>query len=318
VIDPITLTFEKIEPDGAGRAPPARATRGRIFALSYARSFAALAMISLVAVACGTSGDKVCNQNASPLNVCPKGATVKGVDVSKYDPNVNWASAKAAKIVFAFARVSDGLNYPDATFLGNWDGMKQQGIVRGVYQYFRSSQDPIKQADYMLAQLAKGGAPLATDLPPVMDIETADGVSTTAVRAAMQKWLDYVELKTGRKPLVYTANFMSATIGPGFSKYPLWVANYGAQCPLMPDGWTTWKFWQYDDKGTVPGVGTGNVDVDEFDGTLQDLLTFAQGPSQDGGVPTTDGGAPADGGLTDGGPRTDSGTPDTAPDPCAR
>lgn len=291
--------------------------RVRVGGVSRHRTLAGLTVLtvaSAIAVACGTSGNKVCGSSAAPLNVCPKGPTVKGVDVSKYDPNVNWASAKAAKITFAFARVSDGLNYPDATFLTNWDGMKQQGIVRGVYQYFRASQDPIKQADYMLAQLAKGGA-LPNDLPPVMDIETADGVGVSAVRAAMQKWLDYVELKTGRRPLVYTANFMSATIGTGFSKYPLWVANYGAQCPLMPDGWTTWKFWQYDDKGTVPGVGTGNVDVDEFDGTLQDLLAFAQGPTPDAGAP--DGGGDGGGG-SDAGAGPDSGARDAAPvDPCA-
>lgn len=265
--------------------------------------------------ACGSNGNKTCASTSSPLNVCPKGATVKGLDVSKYDGNPNWAQVKAAGNAFAFARVSDGLGYPDATFQPNWAGMKQQGMVRGVYQYFRASQDPIQQADYLLGELAKGGAQ-PTDLPPVMDIETADGVSASAVRAAMQKWLDHVEQKLGRRPMIYTANFMSATLGTGFAKYPLWVANYKAQCPLMPDGWTTWRFWQYDDKGTVPGVGASSVDVDEFDGTLQELLAFAEGPAQDGGAPAADAGATADAAVDadSGAPARDSGAP---ADPCA-
>ncbi len=237
-----------------------------------------------LAVACGSQPDNTCS-NAAALTVCPDGLVVQGIDVSKYQGTVDWAAAKKGGVQFAIARVSDGLGYPDATFVPNWDGMKQQGIVRGVYQFFRASQDPVQQADYMLGQMAKAGA-LPNDLPPVMDIETADGVSTNAVRKAMATWLDYVAQKVGRKPMIYTANFMSSILGSGFTGYPLWVANYGAKCPLMPTGWTAWIFWQYDDKGTVKGVGTaGGLDMDEFNGTLGDLLAFANPPAPDAGAP---------------------------------
>ena len=49
--------------------------------------------------------------------------------------------------------------------------------------------------------------------------------------------LSRIETKLKVKPIVYTAAFMSNVIGTNFSGYVLWVANYGATCPLMPSGW---------------------------------------------------------------------------------
>ena len=82
-----------------------------------------------------------------------------------------------------------------------------------------------------------------------------------------------VEAKFGVKPIVYTANFMSGVIGTSFGSYPLWVANYGATCPLMPSGWTDWKFWQNSDSGSVSGIA-GAVDTNFFNGTLAQLQTM--------------------------------------------
>jgi lysozyme len=95
------------------------------------------------------------------------------------------------------------------------------------------------------------------------------------MRAHVKTWLARIEAKTGRRPIVYTAAFMSATIGTGFSAYPLWVANYGATCPSMPSGWTKWQFWQTSESGTVSGIPV-KTDLDVFNGTLADLQAFAR------------------------------------------
>ena len=54
-------------------------------------------------------------------------------------------------------------------------------------------------------------------------------------------------------------------------------ANYGATCPLMPSNFTQWKMWQYSSTGTVPGI-SGSVDMDEFNGSLSQLVAFAGTP----------------------------------------
>jgi lysozyme len=196
---------------------------------------------------------------------------------------------KASGRKFAIARVSDGTTVIDPKFTANWQGMKAAGLVRGVYQFFRPNQDPVAQADILLNALAKGGSE-DTDLPAVLDVETAGGVSNAAVRAAMKTWLDRVEQKTGRKPIIYTAAFMSSVIGTGWTAYPLWVANYETTCPTMPSDWSKWKFWQYSSTVSVPGI-TGNVDANHWNGTLQELIDWAKGPPP-APPPAADGGAP--------------------------
>jgi lysozyme len=236
--------------------------------------------------ASGSSGESSCS-SGNALRVCSTGTTIKGVDVSTYQGTVNWASVKATGYVFGFARISDGLNHNDATFAPNWHAMKTAGVIRGAYQFFRPSQDPVQQADLVIAALAAAGPIASGDLPAVLDLEVTDGMSNAVVVSRAKQWLAHIESATGRKPLVYTAAFMSATIGTSFGGYPLWVANYGTTCPSMPSGWTDWRFWQDSSTGSVSGI-SGSVDTNEFQGTLAQLKTFTEGtagPSHDAGSP---------------------------------
>ena len=214
--------------------------------------------------------------------VCPQSGTLTtGIDVSKWQSSIDWAAVKAGgKVKFAITRASHGVNTVDSRFDYNFKAIRAQGLLRGVYQYFEPGQDPIAQADLMLSMINNAGGLQPGDLPPVLDLETTSGKSPAVVQSQALKWLQRVEAKTGRKPMVYTAAYFSqSNIGAALKAYPLWIANYkytttGA-CPLMPDsGWSRWRIWQYSDKGSVPGI-SGNVDMNVFDGSLADLKAFA-------------------------------------------
>jgi len=61
--------------------------------------------------------------------------------------------------------------------------------------------------------------------------------------------------------------------------YPLWLAHYPGQYipgidPVLPRGWFKWTLWQYSKKGRVNGVNA-NVDLDVFNGSLEELYQFA-------------------------------------------
>jgi lysozyme len=233
---------------------------------------------------------------SSALQVCPGASALHGVDVSTYQGTIAWAQVKAAKIDFAFARISDGTTHPDAQFASNWQGMKSAGLVRGAYQYFRASQDAAGQANLVVSSLATAGGLLPGDLPVVLDLETADGQSESTIEAHVQTWLVAVAAQTGRAPIVYTSLGTYPVTTSAFASYPLWVADWTTACPAMPNGWSDWKFWQYSDTGSVPGI-SGAVDLDEFDGTLADLTSFGGGRGLDGA--TLDGGNRGDGGGGD-------------------
>src|SRR5215831_3258147 len=109
---------------------------------------------------------------------CADGVTVKGMDVSYYEASVDWAAAHADGIDFAFIRATDGVQYIDPKFPTYWAGAKAAGVIRGAYQFFRPAEDPIAQADLLLA---KTGPYELGDLPPVIDVEVNGGLSQAGV-----------------------------------------------------------------------------------------------------------------------------------------
>ncbi len=198
---------------------------------------------------------------------CGAPQRVAGIDVSSYQGDVDWKKVKAAGVLFAFARVSDGADTVDPKLAANLAGMKRAGLLRGAYQYFRASADWKAQADLMLAALRKGRG---VELPPVVDVETDDGQKPELLQQRLRAWLRRVEKRARKRPIIYTSPAMSEKLGGRFGSFRLWIAHYQVECPTVPDGWTRWHFWQHSQTGRVPGV-LGDVDLDHFAGTLGEL-----------------------------------------------
>ena len=275
---------------------------------SRAMAVGAALLCTALLLACGASGRPFppgFNLPASSaLTDCTDAGLLPGVDVSEYDATVNWPEARDAGIVFAIARVSDGLDFPDPYFDSNWADIKSVGMIRGVYQFFEPDQDPHLQAQLLLSHIPDFGP---GDLAPVIDVETLDSLDAGDAAGAVQTWVADIEGALGRRPIIYT----SARVWTEFDNPPLsadlWVANWDVPCPAIPTTWSGpgWLFWQYSSTGTVPGLTAEPADLDRFNGSLAELETYANGPvSLDGGSD-----AGADGGLEDAGP-VDAGASD--------
>jgi len=202
---------------------------------------------------------------------------LSGIDVSYYQGTVNWQSVKEAGNTFAFARATYGSSKVDSKFSANWSAMKAAGIIRGTYHFYVSANDPTAQANLFLQTV---GHLESNDLPPVLDVEAGGG--TTNLVNGVQQWLDIVEQGLGRTPMIYTGvSFWNDNMTSGFGRYPLWVAEYGVSTPKKVNGWSTWAFWQYSQSGSVAGMNP--VDLDYFNGSLDDLLALigasASGPA---------------------------------------
>lgn len=207
--------------------------------------------------------------------VCAAGDTLFGIDVSYYQGDIDWNAVAANGVVFAWVRVSHSTQFEDPKFKANLDGARAAGVHTGVYQFFEPSQDPIAQADLLLAKL---GPLMPGDMPPMIDIESQDPVPPGAYADAVRAWLDHVEQATGVTPFIYTGYYYwnDHLATDEFADHPLWIANYNPGCPLIPDAWATWTAHQYCDCGQVPGIA-GNVDVNHFNGSEEDLLGYAVG-----------------------------------------
>ena len=91
------------------------------------------------------------------------------------------------------------------------------------------------------------------DLPPVLDVEQLNGVSSAQLKKEIKKWLEIAENHYGIKPIIYTnVDFYNRHLGSEFDEYPLWVAHYyQLEQPRISRGWI---FWQHSDVGRVNGI----------------------------------------------------------------
>lgn len=202
-------------------------------------------------------------------------ALLTGIDVSEWQGNVDWQTVKQGGIAFAFARATYGATLVDPQFSANWRGMRTAGIVRGTYHFFVTADDPAQQADLFIKTV---GSLAGSDLPPVLDVELESGTGSNLI-SGVQTWLGLVEQGLGRQPMIYTGpSFWNEYMTGGFGSYPLWVSEYEVSAPKLLNGWSTWAFWQYSSTGTVMGIA-GNVDLDYFNGSLNDLEAFIDSPA---------------------------------------
>jgi len=207
-----------------------------------------------------------------------------GLDVSKFQPTVDWAKVAAAGMKFVFARASYGTGAAtEPLFKSHWQGAKAAGLIRGAYHFFVPTSDARAQAQLFLSQVRSAIAPGETDyLPAVIDVEMQPGnVLAADYVGGIEAWIAAVEadpLFVGRKTIIYTTASFWATLGnpAGFGDHPLWVADYSKDPPRMPKGWASYAFFQKSQSGTVNGIA-GKIDVDFFNGDI-DVLTAMTAP----------------------------------------
>ncbi len=203
-------------------------------------------------------------------------AYADGVDVSHWQGTVNWSKVKAAGMQFAFMKATESTTYTDTQLATNWAGVQAVGMYRGAYHFARPKVGTAPaQAKYFVSKV--GSFQGAGTLPPVLDLEASGGLSVSALRNWTATWLQTVEQLTGRTPMIYVSPaFWEYYLGnsTAFTRYPLWIANYGVSSPRVPGGWPTWTFWQRTSTGTVSGI-SGNVDMNRFNGTTAQLAALA-------------------------------------------
>ena len=207
---------------------------------------------------------------------------VLGMDVSGWQPTVDWSAQWANGARFVYIKSSEGTYYTSSHFPSQFQGATNVGMIRGAYHFATpNTTDGATQARFFYAH---GGnwAPDGRTLPPLLDIEYATDGSGTCwglSQAQMSWWInDFVKTMrslTGVNPAIYsTANWWNTCTGSNntFGAYPLFVARYDSSTPgSLPASWLTWTMWQYASSGVFAG------DQDIFNGNMGQLQQFALG-----------------------------------------
>jgi lysozyme len=202
----------------------------------------------------------------------PKKYSIHGIDVSYYQGKIDWEKVKAmkdddVKVSFAFIKATEGLLIVDPYFRRNWREAPKAGIKVGAYHFFRPKRSGLWQANFFLQTISieKG------DLPPVVDIESLDGVSPEQMRKELNAFVVQVEEKIKVKPIIYSGlKFYNSYLMGFYEEYPFWVAHYH-QPKLNLDS-KNYKFWQHSDKARINGINH-KVDFNAFNG---DSTQFAR------------------------------------------
>lgn len=185
---------------------------------------------------------------------------IKGIDVSKYQGNIDFEKVKNDGIKFVIIRAGYGkyTKQKDECFDENYKRAKAAGIPVGAYwySYAESAEDAVNEAKACI-EVIKGKKfeyPIYFDMEEQKQFAKGKAFCDSLVKAfctELEKSGYFAGLYISRSPL---QNCISEDVA---ERYALWVAEYADK--LNYGG--SYGMWQYSSKGKVKGV-SGNVDMD--------------------------------------------------------
>jgi lysozyme len=188
-----------------------------------------------------------------------QGATMKGIDVSQWNGNINWAKVAKSDVDYAIIRVGYGDNYTyqdDTYFKKNVRGCIDNKIPFGVYIYSYAVNTSMakSEANHVL-RLING---LKLDFPVYFDMEDNSQLNGTnnATRGAIAKTFCNAITAKGYKVGIYANlnwwnNYLTDKAFNN-SKWYKWVAQYNSQCDYKG----AYQMWQSTSSGVIDGVSS--------------------------------------------------------------
>ena len=190
-----------------------------------------------------------------------------GVDVSKYQQDIDWTAARNDGVEFALIRVGyrgseNGGLYEDPYYEQNLENAAAAGVKTGVYIFSQAitSAEAVAEAEFLLERIK----PYNITMPVVIDYEyvangkgrlAKAGLSNSEHTAVVNAFCKRVQ-EAGYTPMVYAnKSMLSSDMNAEDIPYLVWLANYTSQTSYSGE----YTFWQYTSKGSVNGI-PGDVD----------------------------------------------------------
>lgn len=189
-----------------------------------------------------------------------------GIDVSKYQGEINWTEVKNSGIDFVFIRVGfrgygTGKLSIDPYFVRNIEGATAAGIKCGVYFYSvaLTEIEGAQEANFVLNAIKE----YKVELPIVIDVEHEwDRVKKLTVKQRTNNTLAFIKAieSENKKPMLYTGYYFykERLDSNRLKDYKLWIAYYTDYANKLSD--VKYTYWQYTDEGKVNGI-KGFVDM---------------------------------------------------------
>lgn len=198
----------------------------------------------------------------------------KGIDVSKYQGDIDWEAVASDGVEYAFVRLGlrgygSGKLVLDEYFDQNMRGAKEAGIKTGVYFFTQAItvEEAIEEADYVLENITG----YDVSYPVVFDVEMivnddgrANGLSQKDRTDITIAFCDRIKA-AGFTPMIYgnVKCFTKLLDMTRLNDYEKWYAFYDDYMYMPYEV----GIWQYTEKGKVAGINTGvdlNISYKEY------------------------------------------------------
>lgn len=221
-------------------------------------------------------------------------ASIKGLDLynsnwERSGDNIDFHAIKAAGYDFVILKITEGVDFVDASVGKMAPLVKDAGLLLGYYHFatpggsksrsgYKKWWDAPDEARDLLDALKNVPKP---DLRVALDFEwKTDHIEETLPnKADRTRWavefIEIVEAELGYKPMFYSYGYyMGKHLVPHetINACPLWLARYNDEPGFKEEwGWDRYEIWQYTSSGTVPGV-VGDVDLNDAPHGLDRVL----------------------------------------------
>ena len=186
---------------------------------------------------------------------------IKGIDVSSWQGNIDFAKVKASGIDFVIIRAGYGreTRQNDNCFELNYRNAKAVGLDVGAYwySYAESAEDAVKEARACM-EVIKGKIfeyPIYFDLEEQSQFAKGRNFCDSIIKAFCGELEKDGYLAGLYCSTYYLNNYISNSVA---GKYALWVAQYNYRCTYTAN---KYGIWQYSSEGRINGI-SGNVDMD--------------------------------------------------------
>lgn len=191
-----------------------------------------------------------------------------GVDVSRHQGAIDWASVKNAGIDFAFIRIGyrgygkEGTINLDQQFKKNIENAQKEGIDVGVYFFAQAinEEEAKEEAQFVISNLAgyELQLPVVYDPESILDaVARTDNVTAEQFTKNTEVFCSMIK-EAGFDPMIYSNMLWEAyeLDLEKLAEFPIWYADYEEfpQTPYM------YEFWQYSNEGYISGI-SGRVDL---------------------------------------------------------
>ncbi len=190
------------------------------------------------------------------------GVSIFGIDVSKWNKDIDWKKVKASGVDFAIIRCgyrgsSGGYLIEDPYFEKNIKEATEAGVKVGVYFFTqaKTAAEGVEEASMVLALTRD----YDTAFPFYIDTEGAGGngradrIGKTERTEAVKAFCETIE-NAGYTAGIYASKswFEHNLDMEQLSGYSIWLAQYARKATYEGE----YDMWQYTSAGTVDGIGT--------------------------------------------------------------